>query len=567
MSLQESESAATNLARATVTALVRYGVKEVVVCPGSRSAPLVYALATAEDAGWLRTHICLDERSAGFYALGLSLSDEDRSAPVSIVMTSGTAVANVHPAVLEATHAGVPLLVLSADRPHELRGTGANQTTEQVGIFGAAPVFAFDVPAGYDPARMDALLRRAVCSACGMFSGVEGVSHLNLCFADPLVPQQQWRPGQKPEVVHISRRSLQATPEGGSLAESPVTGIDWDEDQTVIVAGAGAGPESRMIAALTGWPLLAEPSSLARGSLTHAGDATVTLRDYQQALGLREPSELARQVKQIIQLGRPTLSRPVSRLLAFEQARLVVLSPGGQWADQAGRAAAVLCPVDAAEAARQWSQRHSLSELSGRGEWLERWQVASRPDFPAVSPQHLAARLWAESKQADLNLMIGASSIIRYFDRAADAILVDSDGPLQVFSNRGLAGIDGTLATARGVRRGTNRPTRVVLGDLTFLHDAMSLLPSLGVEDVLALPGLQVIVLNDGGGSIFAGLEHAAAPQALFDRFFRTEQHLDFAAFAQSVGAKYREFSLAEACESADFAPAEGLEIINVALK
>ncbi|NCD19386.1 MAG: 2-succinyl-5-enolpyruvyl-6-hydroxy-3-cyclohexene-1-carboxylate synthase, partial [Actinobacteria bacterium] len=141
------------VAREVVTQLVAAGVRDVVLSPGSRSAPLAYALAAAERAGWLRVHVRVDERSAGFFALGLAraaaLSGVAR--PVAVATTSGTAVANLHPAVLEASHSGIPLLVVSADRPHELRGTGANQTTAQVGIFGGAVRAALDLPAGVDP--------------------------------------------------------------------------------------------------------------------------------------------------------------------------------------------------------------------------------------------------------------------------------------------------------------------------------------------------------------------------------------------------------------------------------
>src|SRR5699024_8322173 len=154
-------------AREFVTQFVAAGVRDVVLAPGSRSAPFAYALAAAEDAGWLHVHVRVDERTAGFVALGLARAAALRgeSRPVAVVTTSGTAVANLHPAVLEASHGGVPLVVVSADRPHELRGTGANQTTVQVGLFARAVRASLDVPAGFDPGAVRGHVTRLAAAA------------------------------------------------------------------------------------------------------------------------------------------------------------------------------------------------------------------------------------------------------------------------------------------------------------------------------------------------------------------------------------------------------------------
>ncbi|HLS63208.1 MAG TPA: thiamine pyrophosphate-binding protein, partial [Ruania sp.] len=193
--MTQTPNPSTARARALVTALVAAGVRDVVLAPGSRSAPLAYALAGAAGAGWLRVHVRVDERSAGFVALGLA-----RDRPTAVVTTSGTAVANLHPAVLEAAHAHLPLVVLTADRPHELRGVGANQTTDQVKVFGAAVRGYWEVPAdhGEDTTLVRSAVVRAVTAANGTRTRNPGPVHLNVAFADPLTPDGEWSPGQPP---------------------------------------------------------------------------------------------------------------------------------------------------------------------------------------------------------------------------------------------------------------------------------------------------------------------------------------------------------------------------------
>ncbi len=258
---------ATELARAVVTALVADGVREIVLAPGSRNAPLSFAAYDADGAGLLRLHTRIDERSAGFLALGLSKG----GSRAAVVCTSGTAVANLHPAVLEAHHASVPLVVVTADRPARLRSTDANQTTDQVGIFGPQ-VATLDV------------------DAPGPWS-LTGVVHLNVQLDDPLVPADRWHP---PVVEEVALRP----------SRNPGTDLIALGPRTVVVAGDDAGPRARALAAEAGWPLLAEPSSGAR-----TGPA---LRTYRLLLS----TTLADEVERVIVFGHPTLSRPVQRLLA-----------------------------------------------------------------------------------------------------------------------------------------------------------------------------------------------------------------------------------------------------------
>ncbi|TRW44457.1 thiamine pyrophosphate-binding protein, partial [Georgenia yuyongxinii] len=223
---------ATATARELVTTLVAHGVRHVVLAPGSRSAPLAYALQAAEAAGWLSLHVRIDERVAGFVALGLTragaiAADGAPGRPVAVVTTSGTAVANLHPAVLEATHAGLPLVIISADRPHEMRGTGANQTTDQVGIFGTAVRYAVDLPAGAPGgSQLDQILTRALAAAQGLRSNHPGPVHLNVALRDPLAPATPWRPGPPPAPRRVVAPPAAPTPE--ALRAGP---------RTVVVAG------------------------------------------------------------------------------------------------------------------------------------------------------------------------------------------------------------------------------------------------------------------------------------------------------------------------------------------
>ncbi|MDP9398377.1 MAG: 2-succinyl-5-enolpyruvyl-6-hydroxy-3-cyclohexene-1-carboxylic-acid synthase, partial [Actinomycetota bacterium] len=309
----------TALATVLVDELVHQGVAEAVLSPGSRSAPLAYALHAADAAGRLRLHVRIDERSAAYLALGLAKA---AGRPVPVVTTSGTAVANLHPAVLEADASGVPLVVLTADRPPELRGTGANQTTDQIAIFGRAVRTFVDVAAPEERAGQVAYWRNVVARACasarGSRSADPGPVHLDVALRDPLVP------GSGAWVEALDDRT------GGSVvgaAADPPVQLLRHGPRTVVVAGDDGGRDgspARHLAETAGWPLLAEPSSGARCG-PHA------LGPYRLLL---EHEALAGDVERVVAFGRPTLSRPVTRLLGRRDVELVVVNASGpQWVD------------------------------------------------------------------------------------------------------------------------------------------------------------------------------------------------------------------------------------------
>ncbi|MCZ4498573.1 MAG: menD [Marmoricola sp.] len=477
----------TELARACVEALLGVGVRHVVVAPGSRNAPLSLALADAAAGGALTLHTRVDERTGAFLALGIAKSSR---LPVAVVTTSGTAAANLHPAMAEAAHAGVPLIAVTADRPARLRGTLANQTTDQVGIFGSAAASAVDA---VEPGDL----------AYGLVGLDEGPAHLNVQFDDPLLAEDAFVPVTTP-------------PE----RDPWVRGTPYPLEQgpaTVVVAGDDTGPGPRVLAESAGWPLLAEPTSGARNGPN-------VIRGYRLLL----ETELGQQVERVVVAGVPTLSRPVQRLLSREGVEVVSRRARGRWADRPHPVSfeydgpfAVDAPCDPA--------------------WLESWRSADK-----VLSGRIAAVLAAqgeltpydvatavhEAVPAEGLLHVGASNPIRDLDLVAGAYPVGERR--LVIANRGLAGIDGTLSTAIGAVIGRPHTSRAILyvGDVTFLHDLTALV--IGPAEVR--PDLTIVVANDNGGSIFATLEQGAAPYAdAFEKVFGTPHGADLGALCSGL--------------------------------
>ncbi|MCG2623466.1 2-succinyl-5-enolpyruvyl-6-hydroxy-3-cyclohexene-1-carboxylic-acid synthase [Arthrobacter sp. I2-34] len=504
-------------ARSAVAVLVREGVRDVVVAPGSRSAPLAYALAEAESRGELRLHVRIDERAAGFTALGLSLAS---LRPVPVVTTSGTAVGELLPAVMEANHASVPLVVISADRPEELRGTGANQTTVQPGLFGSHVRYAVDIPAGAEPAGA---LGRGLLAALGTVQdphqGAAGPVHINLAFRDPLfpAPDDDGFPaaGQAPAA---------AAPAAAEVAQPPGPATTAGACRTVVVAGHGAGRYAEAFARAHGLPLLAEPSSNARFGPNAVGPYRLLL------------DTAGAGIEKVVVFGRPTLSRPVAALLSRPQVQTALFMPAPVAWFQPGRRRERIITGDEA-----------LAAFAGQGPagWLEDWQRADRAAAaaldtvlaggPELTGFEAAAAVWQHTRG---RLVLGSSNTIRDVDLAGRP---QPDPQCVVHANRGLAGIDGTTATATGIALGAGERTRALVGDLTFLHDAGGLL----LGDGEAEPDLQLVVLNDAGGGIFSLLEHgevAGRPRyaAAVERLFGTPHRVGIAQLATAYGLDYR---------------------------
>ncbi|WP_445156152.1 2-succinyl-5-enolpyruvyl-6-hydroxy-3-cyclohexene-1-carboxylic-acid synthase [Arthrobacter sp. Hor0625] len=552
---------AVEAARVAVAALLGAGVRSVVVAPGSRSAPMAYALAEADAAGRVELLVRIDERDAGFTALGLALAT---GAPAAVLTTSGTAVGNLLPAVMEANHAAVPLVVLSADRPEELRGTGANQTTVQPDLFGDHVRFAADVAAGDNPLRA---VETALSAATGAFEDIPpGPVQLNLAFRDPLVPADGDRLGGGDEVG----RRIHRAPRHPLALDFPAASTALPERRTVVLAGHDAGPVAEAFARAHGLPLLAEPSSNARFGPNAVGPYRLLLEHF--------GPESGQPVESVVLFGRPTLSRPVSALLARADVPSALYQPVPVAWYEAGRRTEL--PLETLAA---------LADFAGRGPaaWLDAWllagaaaqhaldQVLAGPaagpagagtpatgpaaaGTPATGPA-VGALVWEHARG---QLVLGSSNGIRDVDLAGAP---PQEPQATVFANRGLAGIDGTLATATGIAVGGRQETTVLLGDVTFLHDAGGLLLGAGETE----PALRIVVLNDAGGAIFGLLEHGAVEQSgrygtAVERLFGTPHTVDLSALAAAYGVAHRAVGTTAELAAALAEPVTGRSIIEV---
>lgn len=520
------------LATWLVDQLVSRGLLDAVLCPGSRNAPLSFALA-ADDRVTLHSRI--DERTAAFLALGMAKASHR---PVAVVTTSGTATGNLHPAVLEAAHAGVPLVAVTADRPARMRGTDANQTTDQVRLFGDAASFA-DLAAP-DPDALDAV----------WFT--DGPIHLNCQLDEPLLPDGG-AGGPSPAIAGKipsqagSDRLLPAIAGDGRPAQPSHL---LPGPRTVVVAGDDAGPPARQLAERAGWPLLAEPSS---GSRTGANP----VRTYRLLLG----TALGARVERVVVVGHPTLSRPVSRLLARPDVEVVSVRSRGRWTER-------VHPVDSEYAAVE-----APSDPGPDSGWLEEWREADRDlgrridafvaAQPGLTPYDVAAAVHAANPPGGL-LFVGASNPIRDLDLMATAYPVGERRT--VLANRGLAGIDGTLSSAIGAALGRPYSSRSIayVGDVTFLHD----LTALVIGPAEPRPDLTIVVANDDGGSIFATLEQGAAAYAdSYDKLFGTPHGVDLGSICAALRMPHwRVFDRTE-LEHALRSPNGGLEVIEAVIR
>ncbi|WP_309069151.1 2-succinyl-5-enolpyruvyl-6-hydroxy-3-cyclohexene-1-carboxylic-acid synthase [Microbacterium sp.] len=545
-------SPASDAAAALVDELVARGVRHVVVSPGSRSQALALAAAALERAGRIRLHVRIDERVAGFTALGIG---RETRVPAAVICTSGTAVANLLPAVLEAHHSGVPLLLLTADRPPELRGIGANQATTQPGIFGAFTRFAVDAPVPSGEPDQDtavrALAEQAYASAVGP---VAGPVHLNLPYREPLAGEL---PAWFTEPTHI----LDRTRLGGGGSDTPRHDPHAlaHGPRTVVVAGADAGAGAEQLAHEGGWPLIAEIVSGSRYGRQLVHGYRTLLRD----------TDLGGRIERAVVFGHPTLSREVAALLSRADVEVVAVRGPGEDLDLNHATthvdAVTVTPGDPdrawlgawmrASAAQAVDLSSPAPDLAGLSSTDPRARAqATRAELDAVrrplDREQLVAAVWAATWPHD-RLMFGSSRIVR----VADAVLPGKRVP--VHANRGLAGIDGTIATGLGIALASqdgDRPgvTRVLLGDLTLLHDVGALLLPVSEQD----PRIQLIVANDGGGTIFDGLEVAAlASRDDMERVQYTPQAADLAALAAAYGWEHTRVTTRSALDQALITP------------
>lgn len=498
----------TSLARTMVRQILEAGVTDVVISPGSRNAPLSIAFYEAAARKLITLHTRIDERTAAFFALGIAKASQR---PVPIVCTSGTAVANYHPAVLEASHSNTPLLVITADRPAELRRTGANQTTLQAGIYGKAVRYFADISGAAYPMVLP-------------FNSLKsGPVHLNVQFEEPLVADDtsDWLAGLEVNVpADFNRRSA------GTLKSKSTRGV--------LVVGHDRGGLSVStvtdFAEKLGWPLIAEdplsfPSALPHASI-YLTSKTIT-------------DELA--PDSVVVIGRTTLSRSINRLIANAR-KVIVVDPrmltvdSDRIADQKFTAIpeVEVPPVDReyAERWRKFSER-TAAKVQALAEWSEPW----------------VAREIASHLQPHTALFISSSRPIRDLEGFAS-----TRGDLETFANRGLAGIDGNISTALGIAS-QRKSTVAILGDLSFLHDLTGLIHH---EDI----NLRMVVIDNNGGGIFSTLPQRGV--AGFEEIFGTPHNLDLQKVAQGFGIETSLVTQRSELIDALSSPVEGISIVIV---
>lgn len=582
------DTAALNLAwaGALLDELVRAGLRHACLSPGSRSSPLALALAARAELG-VSVHI--DERSAAFFALGHGRAT---GRPALFVCTSGTAGANAYPAVIEARMGGVPLLVATADRPPELRDTGASQTIDQHGLFGAYPRWSADLPAPAPGATMERYARGVAARAYAEAAGPPaGPVHLNLPFREPLVPAPI-----PPPPAEIPPPSASGRGDGGRADGTPWTRraplrrladpglLDRlaariaAEPRGLILAGAvDAGPDARayadavaLLAARSGYPILAEPQG---GLRFGPHDRSRVVAGYEAFLRLPDWCA-ARAPGLVLRLGASFTWRPVLAFLDRQtEAFQAVIDPAGAW-DDPGRLAALHLPAEPAATclalAERLGDRESRAAAEGEPGWAAAWREAGAA--VAGARDALLAELGAEGRfehslwvyptlldalPENALLVLANSMAVRDLDSFSEPM----PKTLRVLANRGAAGIDGTLSTALGAAQGAERPAVLVTGDLAFLHD----LNGLGLRGV-AGPDLRILVLNDDGGGIFAHLPIAEQDPAVFERFFRTPTGADLAAACRTYGVPHRRLGHPEALRQALAEPGSGPRVIEIAI-
>jgi 2-succinyl-5-enolpyruvyl-6-hydroxy-3-cyclohexene-1-carboxylate synthase len=421
--------------------------------------------------------------------------------------------------------------LLTADRPHELRGVGANQTTNQIGIFGDAVRTCFDLeaPTAESPSLEEVryVAASAIAAALGETGGQPGPVQINLAFREPLS-------GAEPNAGSLFIEPLAVEPAPAEFEFALLEGTV----PTVVIAGAEAGPEATELAEAFGWPLLAEPSSGAR----FGENAILGYR-----LVINERRELADNIGRVIVFGKPTLSRQITKLFYREDVEVIVVrSKTMGHFNVGGRAQAFVNEVTVS------------SEPDAA--WLETWRIADQqlrlasPVSGELTRRELVEQVWAATEGAE-NLLLGASRLIREAETWAPA------KPVNVFANRGLAGIDGTIATATGIAIATGLQTRALMGDLTFLHDASSL----AIDPLGPKLDIQLVVGNDGGGSIFESLEmRESLSDREFDRLFRTPQGVSIATLAVAYG--WLHIPVANETQLAQALKQKGRVVIEVAL-
>ena len=501
-------SEATTLARVIVRQIVEAGITDVVLAPGSRNAPLSIAFYQAEQAGLIQLHVKIDERGAAFFALGLT---KVTGRPVPVICTSGTAVANFHPAVLEASHSNAPLLLLTADRPARLRRTGANQTTEQARLFGKAVRYFADVSGSAFPMELP-------------FNSLQsGPVHLNIQFEEPLIgePDTSWLDQIKIAQPKVFTRKVSGTFHTKSTRGLLVIGHDR----------GGLSQESvEKFATELGWPVIAEDPLSFKDAIAHASIFLTSTKIRSEV----KPDT-------VVIIGRTTLSRSINASIA-QARKTIVIDPRMATVDQDR------------SADQKFVALPNLQVVPADLDWIASWKklgerAAKVVDELSTWSEETFARDIAAALPTGASLFVASSRPIRDFEGFAHP-----RKGIHVFANRGLAGIDGNISTALGIAARSEK-TFAVLGDLAFLHDVSALSHT-------SNPDLRLFVIDNNGGGIFSTLPQAGVDG--FEKIFGTPHDRDIQAIAKAFGVNASKVSTSAELSEAITAPVKGFEIVVV---
>ena len=559
----------TAIAIVLIDELIRQGVREIVLSPGARSAPFAYAAEGADRAGRVRLHVRVDERSAAFLALGLGKVSR---IPVPVITTSGTAVANLHPAVLEASQGYVPLIVLSADRPQELRGIGANQTMDQVKIFGSATRWFHEFGTPERRAGQQAIWRsiigRVVAESRGYPSGDPGPVHLNVPLREPLVPDAL------DDVLCAAKPNIVDWPEplfGRPHGEGWLSLRNHYFHKVIVAAGPGIAPVPRTLVLLgdlpdptaaelaeladvAGWPIMAEPFGA-----YHCDRVTP-----HGPLLLRAQAWLDRNLpERVLVGGRITLDRSTAALLRNPAITVEIVTPLTSWAD----------PGHVVRRVHDWDdieRSHKVVASCVDRAWASRWrmagQVVTKTATPLIDESWPSGPAIARTVVCNLPegaaLYIGSSNTARDLDLALDPREIARD--VVAVANRGLAGIDGAISSAIGLALSrASHPAFVIVGDLTFLHDTNALL--IGPHE--PRPDLTIVVVNDNGGGIFGTLESGAPMLAVpYERIFGTPTDSNIAQLCAAHDVTHENITDRDVLVDRITKPTKGIHVCEVTI-
>lgn len=524
----------TALASALVEELARCGVRRAVLSPGSRSSPIAIALDREPK---ISLSVVLDERSAGFVALGLGIASGN---PAIVACTSGSAAANLHPAIVEADQAGIPLIVLTSDRPPELRGIGAGQTIDQIGLYGSAVRWFSEV--GNHQADDPGVLHMRATGGRTYAESIQGRGpvHLNLSWRDPLGPEEHRYQVTATDPIALdgrsNRRPLTVPIEGREPGDALLEALSEAATRAkrgAIVVGRHLEPDlPEAIAALsrsTGFPILAEPTSQLRFG-PHDREAVISAYDL---IARARPADLEPDL--VFRFGDMPTSKPLRAWIDSSRVDQIVVDPPGRWNEPTRRAGAFV-RADALGLAVAVAERTRSTDH----EWLDRWIAAEAAAQEAVDgiiggldglDEPTIFRELGGALTAGDQVLLASSMPVR----DAEAFLRGGDAAVRFFSNRGANGIDGTLSTGAGIATGGGGATWIVLGDLALAHD----LGGLAAVAATEVP-IRILVIDNGGGGIFDFLPQSGQmEEEQFSRLFTTPSALDFDHAAGLFGIPY----------------------------